>query len=75
LTCFFSPFTIHHSSPKPPAPEIPKKIPLESMTASQLIEFIKEKEKDVTLIDAKEQKIRKENAGFRKEIEEYLKFV
>jgi hypothetical protein len=45
------------------------------MTASQLIEFIKEKEKDVTLIDAKEQKIRKENAGFRKEIEEYLKFV
>lgn len=45
------------------------------MTASELIEFIKEKEKDTTLIDAKEQKLRVENAGYRKQIEEYLKLI
>ena len=76
LSQFFSPFTLRaSSSPKPPVPEPPKKITLEQMTAGQLIDFIKEKEKETEVINSREQKLRGELASYRKEIEEYLKFI
>lgn len=45
------------------------------MTAGQLIDFIKEKEKETEVINSREQKLRGELASYRKEIEEYLKFI